>query len=189
LRTITLVRHGTPDWDFRTPIPGAALAHWLEGERAAALATTQRPSAELSAQVRHAGCVVVSPLRRSIESARAVAPGVDPIVDECFTEPALPSAPASASRLRFRPGVWTWLARSAWFCGWSRGVETFRAARARASRAAGTLAALATEHGDVVLIGHGLMNILIAAELRRLGWRGPRFPRPRHWAFAVYRRA
>lgn len=184
MSTITLVRHGTPDWDFRTPIAGAALARWLDGERAAALVPGQRPSAELSAHVRGTRCIVASPLRRSIESARLVAPALHPIIDECFTEPALPCA--LSSRLRLRPGAWTWLARSAWFCGWSAGVESFSAARARALLAGRRLVALAAEHGDVVLIGHGLMNILIAAQLRRLGWRGPRFPRPRHWAFAVY---
>ena len=185
--TITLVRHGTPDWDFRTPIAGAALARWLEGERDAALVPAQRPSEELLARVRGVRCVAASPLRRSIESARLVAPALHPMIDECFTEPALPCA--LTSRLRFRPEVWTWLARSAWFAGWSSGVESFSAARRRASVAARKLAALAAQHGDVVLIGHGLMNILIAGELRRLRWRSPRFPRPRHWAFAVYQGA
>jgi broad specificity phosphatase PhoE len=88
LPTITLVRHGTPDWDFRTPIAGAALARWLEGERDAALVPAQRPSEELLARVRGVRCVVASPLRRSIESARLVAPALHPMIDECFTEPA-----------------------------------------------------------------------------------------------------
>src|ERR1041385_4885291 len=72
LPTITLVGHGTPDWDFSTPIAGAALARWLEGERDAALVPAQRPSEELLARVRGVRCVVASPLRRSIESARLV---------------------------------------------------------------------------------------------------------------------
>jgi broad specificity phosphatase PhoE len=180
---IILARHGRPAWDFRTPIPGHALAQWLEGEDGAPLELSQQPSADLEHLVRSASCLMASPLRRSVESAHLVAPSTVPLIDEHFREPVLPSA--IHSRLRLRPDVWTWLARSAWFCGWSTGVESFKAARERASRAAGILIERA-EGGPVALIGHGLMNILIAAQLRTRGWRGPRFPPPRHWAFGVY---
>jgi len=127
---------------------------------------------------------MVSPLRRAIESAKIVAPDVTPVIDEHFREAALPSA--IHSRLRFPPWVWAAFARTAWFCGWSAGVESFAAARTRAALAAGILHAQAQRQSTVVLIGHGLMNILIARELRALRWRGPRFPPPRHWAFGVY---
>ena len=184
LPKIILARHGTPAWDFTTPISGRDLASWLEGERDAALQPIQRPSAELAQLVRGASCVIASPLRRSIESARLIAPAVVPLIDEQFREPPLPCD--IQSPLRLRPGIWTWLARSAWFCGWSAGVETFKAARKRAAEAARILVSRAEAHGTVALIGHGLMNILIAGRLRATGWMGPRFPRPRHWAFGVY---
>ena len=184
LPKIILARHGTPAWDFTTPISGRDLANWLEGERDAALQPIQRPSAELAQLVRSASCVIVSPLRRSIESASLIAPAVVPLIDEQFREPPLPFD--IQSPLRLRPGIWTWLARCAWFCGWSAGVETFKAARKRAAEAARILVSRAEAHGTVALIGHGLMNILIAGQLRTTGWMGPRFPRPRHWAFGVY---
>jgi len=175
-----------PAWDFRTPIPGRGLCQWLDGEREAGLERVQatRPSAELEQLVRSATCLMVSSLRRAIESAKIVAPDVTPVIDEHFSEAALPCA--IQSRLRFPPLVWAAFARTAWFCGWSPGVESFTAARTRAALAAGILHARAQRQSSVVLIGHGLMNILIARELQALGWRGPRFPRPRHWAFAVY---
>ena len=187
---IILARHGTPDWDFETPIPGHGLGARLEGERDAGLRNLQRPppSAELEQRIRGARCVIVSPLRRSIESARLLAPSVEPLIDDHFLEPALPCAIRSSWRLR--PGLWTGLARSAWFCGWSSDegadVESFRAARVRAGEAARVLICCAERHGSVALIGHGLMNILIAWRLRAAGWKGPRFPQPRHWAFGVY---
>ena len=184
LPRIILARHGTPAVDFKTPIPGHGLAQWLECERDAALASSQHPSAEVRRLATTAGCLTVSPLRRSVESARLIAPSSMALVDEHFREAALPSA--ITSRLRLRPGLWAALARTAWFCGWSAGVESFKAARERAAEAAQILIAHAEAHGSVALIGHGLMNILIAGRLRALRWKGPLFPRPRHWAFGVY---
>ncbi|HEY3219901.1 MAG TPA: histidine phosphatase family protein [Gemmatimonadales bacterium] len=184
--TIVLARHGRPAWDFRTPIPGHAFADWFRGEANAPLDSSPRPSAELEQLIRMAKCLVTSPLRRSRDSVDLLAPSTAPLIDPCFREAELPCA--IRSRLRLRPELWAWLARSAWFCGWSTGVESFTAARARASQAAMVLASHAKACGAVVLMGHGLMNILIARQLRRAGWTGPRFPRARHWAFAVYER-
>jgi broad specificity phosphatase PhoE len=184
---IILARHGRPAWDFRTPIPGHALAEWLRGEADAPLDESSRPSQELERLSRTAKCLVASPLRRSRDSAHVLVPSTAPLIDPCFREAELPSAIRSSVRLR--PGIWAWLARVAWFCGWSAGVESFRAARERASKAASVLTGHAEASGAVVLVGHGLMNILIAQRLRTAGWRGSRYPSPRHWTFGVYERA
>jgi len=186
---IVLARHGRPAWDFRTPIPGHALAEWLRGEADAPLDASSRPSEELERLSRAAKCLVASPLRRSRDSAHVVAPTTSPLIDPCFREAELPSAIRSG--LRLPPLIWSGLARLRWFCGWSAGVESFRAARARAAKAASVLTAHAEADGDgaVVLVGHGLMNILIARRLRSTGWHGPRWPSPRHWSFGVYERA
>ena len=184
---IVLARHGRPAWDFRTPIAGHELGAWRRGEDEAPLDLSSRPGPALADLIRTTACLVASPLRRSRDSARLLAPGVVPIVDARFREAELPSAIRSS--LRLRPGMWSWLARFAWFCGWSPGVETYREARARAASAAETLAAHARGRGEVVLVGHGLMNVFIAAALRRTGWRGPRLPSSQHWEFGVYERS
>jgi len=182
--TIVLARHGRPLWDFRTPIPGHAFAAWRRGEDDAPLDASHRPTTELVKVSRMATCLFASPLRRSRESTRLLDPTTMPRIDACFREAELPCA--FRSGLRLRPEAWSWLARSAWLCGWSAGVESFRAARERARQAASVLIGHAEQHGAVVLIGHGLMNFLIARQLRRNGWRGPRFPSSKHWAFDVY---
>lgn len=181
---IVLARHGRLIWDFATPIPGRAFGAWLQGENDAPIDPSHRPSAELQHLVRTADGVVASPLRRSRESASLLAPTGLPLIDECFREAELPFAISWG--LRVPPGIWAGLARVAWCCGWSPEVESFAAARGRAARAAGILAAHAGARGTVVLVGHGLMNILIAAKLRAAGWSGPVLPGQRHWGFAVY---
>ena len=181
---IVLARHGRLIWDFATPVSGRGFGEWLYGENHAPIDTSHRPSAELQDLVRTADGIVASPLRRSLESARLLAPAVVPLVDACFREAELPFTIASG--LRLPPIIWAGLARIAWFCGWSPGVETFRAARGRAAEAARALAVQAESRGAVVLVGHGLMNILIAARLRGAGWSGPLWLGQRHWGFAVY---
>jgi broad specificity phosphatase PhoE len=133
---------------------------------------------------RQAKCVCTSPLRRSRESAALLAPGITTLMDADFREAELPCG--FRSGLRLPPHLWGLVARSAWCCGWSTGVETFAAARQRAAQAAALLRARAARDGLVVLVGHGFLNILIAQHLRAAGWRGPRLPSQRHWGFAVY---
>src|SRR6267143_683880 len=120
-----LARHGKLDWDFKTPIPGHGLAAWLRGERDAPLDPSHRPSPELERVARAATRLIATPLRRSLESARILAPSAVPLVDAHFQEPDLPCAIRSGVRLS--PDVWAWLARAAWFCGWSAGVEPSKA--------------------------------------------------------------
>src|SRR6267378_2631572 len=131
---IILARHGRPAWDFQTPIPGHALDEWLRGEADAPLDSSPRPSAELEQLIRLAKCLVTSPLRRSRDSAQLLAPSATPLIDPCFREAELPSA--FRSGLRLRPELWAGLARSAWFFGWSAGVESFKSERERATKAA-----------------------------------------------------
>jgi len=183
---IVLARHGRILWDFLTLIPGYALGEWRRGEDAAPLDTSYRPppGAELERLIRTTAALIASPLRRSLESARLLAPAAAPLIDARFREAELPSA--IHSRVRLPAKVWAGLARAAWFAGWADGVESFRYARARAADAATILTEHAETHGGVVLVGHGLMNVLIARQLRAAGWRGPRVPSQRHWGFAIY---
>jgi len=186
VKTIVLVRHGRIAWPYLTLIPGYALSEWRRGEDAAPLDTSYRPrpGAELEQLIGTAASLIASPLRRSLESARLLAPATQPLIDARFREAELPAAIRSGVRLPAK--VWAGLARAAWFAGWADGVESFRDARVRAVSAAAILTEHAEARGAVVLVGHGLMNILIAGQLRTGGWRGPRLPSQRHWGFAVY---
>lgn len=181
---IILARHGRPLLNTGTPIPGHGLAAWLQAERDAPLDPASRPSAELEGIAQEAQLVVVSSLRRSRDSAALLRPPSSPTTDEDICEAPLPSA--FRSSLRLPPMVWAGIARAAWFCGWCAGVESFAAARRRAAHVAQRLQTLARERGDTLVIGHGLMNALIAGALRARGWRGPRFPSRAHWQFGRY---
>jgi broad specificity phosphatase PhoE len=168
------------------PFRGAPFAEWRRGEDNAPLDPVSRPGSALVQLVRAASCVIASPLRRSLESARLLAPAGVPVTDALFREADLPCGFRSAARLR--PDVWAVLARSAWFFGWADGMESFAATRVRAAGAAQLLTARAESHDTIAVVGHGMINIVIARELRAHGWRGPRVPSRRHWSFGLYRR-
>jgi broad specificity phosphatase PhoE len=186
--TVVLARHGKPVWDEKTPIAGSELAEWVRGRDAAPIDPSDPPpSAELLRIARSCRLLTTSQLRRSIESAKVVAaPHLTPQVNPVFQEVSTPTEIHSG--LRMPPKAWKAVARSAWYSGWSPGVESFAEARRRARLAAMILIELASAHQSVLLVGHGIFNGLIGRRLRRAGWRGPRLRPRRLWAFAVYER-
>jgi hypothetical protein len=40
-----------------------------------------------------------------------------------------------------------------------------------------------------MLIGHGIINRLLAKKLRSSGWKGPKNPGNNYWEYAVYEKA
>jgi broad specificity phosphatase PhoE len=151
-------------------VAGSRFATWVRDYDAASIDAAVPPPATLSARAEAMACIVTSNLKRARESARLVAPNRPILSDALFAEAEIPAA--IPLRLALAPRYWSVFARVLWFCGWSRGVESLREARVRAQRAAERLAALAVEHGSVMLVGHGMMNWLIARALRRGGWSG-----------------
>ena len=45
---------------------------------------------------------------------------------------------------------------------------------------------MAREHERVLFVGHGVYNRILANELRKSGWLGPKNPGSKHWSFGVY---
>lgn len=90
-------------------------------------------------------------------------------------------------RLRLPLNVWGILCRASWFLGYAGTVESRRAAIERAQSVARRLDELAPS-GPVTVIAHGIMNLLVASELRRLRWTGPRLPNHHHGGTSTFRR-
>jgi hypothetical protein len=107
-----------------------------------------------------------------------------PLIEEVFCEADLPYGHWNIPKLPL--SVWGVLFRLAWFCGYSSNVESLLRAEARALCAAKRLLALARKNGSVFLVGHGIMNMLIAKQLLAMGWSGPKRPVNKYWQFSVY---
>ena len=187
MNRIVLARHGQPDWDRDTPIAGSEMAKWNKGRDNAPLDPESRPSKRLVSFAKNSHLIATSELRRSIDSAKLLAPGRKPHVEPLFREVYLPTA--IHSRAKLPPKVWSATLRAAWHLGWSPGVESHKEAEARAILAAEELEKLAQRHHTVLLIGHGMMNGLIGRNLRRAGWKGPVLRARKHWAYTVYKKS
>ena len=177
---IVLMRHGKPVLSPTRWVYPMEMAAWIEGYDRADMAHGQ-PPADSRAQAASAAVIVSSATRRALSSAQALGRSPD-VVDALFGEAGLPVAPMRGPRLP--PSVWAAVFRTLWFFGWAWDAEPLTAARARAKAAAATLVALSVQ-GPVLLVGHGIMNGLIATELRALGWHGAR-PGGRHWNATAY---
>ncbi|CAN8140204.1 hypothetical protein THIOSC13_1770033 [uncultured Thiomicrorhabdus sp.] len=70
--------------------------------------------------------------------------------------------------------------------GYSKNSESLQEAKLRATEAVGKLKEIAYEHERVLFVGHGVYNRLLANELRKTGWSGPKNPGSKHWSFGIY---
>ncbi len=182
MHRIILVRHGEPDLAVAEKISGSEISRFLEAYNSAPLVSSSTPSDKLRFLADNA-TVICSPLPRSLESARRC--GVEPaIIDACFAESIPPHF--RSRRLKLTPKQWLFFSRILWLGGFSLHGESLYMARKRAKKAAEILLREAAKR-DVVLFGHGLFNIMIAARLSALGYRGPRVPARAFWEYGIYR--
>jgi len=184
-RSIILVRHGRSSLRAPKRLTSDGLRSTAVRYNEAGIRATPRPSALLRRRARAAGVIVCSDVRRAVESARVLDGTRRVLIDPLFREAGLPVRSRLPLRLSF--DSWVWIAVIAWFSGWARGTESLTAARRRARTAARRLIGLSTQHRSVMLVGHGVFNALVAAELQGRGWQGPRWKlTAAHWEFAAY---
>lgn len=128
--------------------------------------------------------VVCSNLERSIHSAKKLNFKQIHLSDALFKESDIPYFNQSIIKLP----VMTWLVilRILWLFGFNKNGESIKQAKNRAKYASKKLIELAEEHEKVILIGHGLMNRLIAKQLNYKNWKGPVSPGKRYWEFGIY---
>lgn len=182
---IILARHGRPLQDHRSGMGGREFDGWVAGLDQAPLDVTLAPPPSLVELAARARCIVTSTMRRSVESAALLAPGRPVLSEPLFVEAGMPAAAPGGVALRSHH--WGVLSRIAWFLGWSRGTESWPEARQRAGRAAARLGELAGEHGSVLLVGHGMMNMAIQRALRADRWSGGGW-RSAYWSHVILRR-
>lgn len=185
-QTITLARHGPVDAPWRTRIPGVDFARFAHDFRVAGIVSTSEPHLATRQQARDAHTLICSDLPRAVESMQLIAFGRYYLQDALFREAEVPT-PFRAS-IPLRAATWAVVARALWYIRKWPGTESPREAHERAKQAADVLEALAAQDGSVFLLGHGYFNAAIMRQLRRRGWRGPKFPSTRYWSAITYRR-
>lgn len=183
---IILVRHGRPDHRAASWSTPAGMKTWVERYNAANVVGSERPE-PLRRLADSAGIVVCSSLMRCVESRTHLGCDCTHLPDPLFAEAHLPYADLGYPLMPSR--FWRLTFRTAWFLGFANHSEPVAESRIRASEAADRLIELAETHGTVLLMGHKIMNALIATQLRRRGWRGPALPLlATYWGASRYRK-
>lgn len=181
-REIILMRHGQPALATLNKVSALEMKAWIDHYNQSKIGCQPIPQSSLHHAVR-ARVIVSSSAPRALSSVQAL--GLQPmLVDAVFCEAQLPWG--SLRRPRLSPLTWALILRLLWFCGYSGGVETVATAHERARAAAARLQSLATK-GPVLLLGHGLMNRMIAKHLLKEGWVREKANGNRYWSAAVYR--
>lgn len=178
---IILLRHGEPKIKFKKSVNAQELKQLVKEYVKTGI--SDLPPEKLNNQFK-SHYVVCSHLERSLQSARSLGFEKINLKDEVFAESNLPHFDQSIFKLPIM--VWLLSLRIMWLFGFSKNGESFVGAKMRAIQAAKKLNVLAHEHDKVILIGHGLMNRLIAKQLKINKWQGPDSPGKKYWAFGVY---
>ncbi|MEW8216998.1 MAG: histidine phosphatase family protein [Candidatus Thiodiazotropha taylori] len=179
---ITLLRHGSPDFEWQRKVRGSEFKV-LEQEYDNAT-INDRPPMDSVEQASHHLFVVCSDLNRSVDSAAALGVERIDLSERLFREMNLPYFDKVSVKLPLE--IWVIVLRTLWFMGFSKNSESYRAARSRAKVAAERLIELASEHRSVLLVGHGFINHYIAKELVGKGWIGPSSPGRKYWEYGTY---
>lgn len=167
---ICLVRHGEPEFDRSVWIAKNGVTDALEQYAGSTVSTVPPQTIRdllASDLVASRTIVVSSELSRARQSASLL--GFEDVeTSPLLNESLLPHPDSLPCRMPW--GFVLALCRSAWLVGYRRNADGLRADIARADTAASWLANLASTHGEVIALGHGIMHRLIMRRLTTRGW-------------------
>lgn len=183
---IILIRHGRPSIPVSPRTCHQGFRRYIDAYEEAGLDPSEVAPEELQDLVAELSVVFTSDKKRAHESAKALAPNAELVIDPLFVE--APLASPRVPLLRMRVPKWAVVARVLWYAGFHPGIEDYRKAKRRAARAADLLVAGASATKPVALVAHGFFNYLIGRELRRRGFRQSGSHRARFWNAVIYER-
>ena len=181
---IILIRHGQPAIALSPRAGHREFGTYIDAYEAAGLDPSSLPPRELADLVKELRFVFTSGLPRAHESARALAPHAELVVDPLFVEAPLASPPIPL--IRMRVPSWAVVARLLWHAGYHPQIEDYARARARAGAAADALIAKVKDGGAVALVAHGYFNAMIGRQLRRRGFARSGSHRVQYWNAIIY---
>lgn len=180
---IYLARHGRPALDRSRWLSWRGYKIWWAAYDEGGLAPDQTPGATLVDAAGAADAIFSSPLRRSVETAQAVAGEKAIQRNDVFVEAPLPPPPLPG--LRLPPKIWGGVARISWWIGFSGGQESRREAERRADAAVDVVLD-AAQSGVVLVCAHGWFNRMMRPVLLARGWRCTLDGRDQYWSVRRY---
>ncbi|WP_145997836.1 hypothetical protein [Vibrio sp. vnigr-6D03] len=185
---IVLMRHGQPELDLHSLKSQRFSSHDLGSlvleYESSDLNFSTLPSEQAIKAAQGCNIAVSSQLPRAISSVRML--GVEEVhhVQKCFRESDLPYLNWQTPKLNFL--CWAVIFRLCWLFGFAKNGEPIHEAKERARLGANYLSALANQHESVFLLGHGIMNRLIAKQLKSQGWKQTESTGESYWSYSVF---
>lgn len=181
---IILLRHGEPELELKGFISAKEFKNLVKQYNDAGI--RDEPPEKLKKYFK-SYYVICSNLERSIQSAIKLDINRINLTDNLFKEADIPHYDRGFIKLPV--GIWLIFFRIMCLFGFSQNGESFIQAKKRAVNAVKMLTALAEENEKLIIIGHGLMNRLIAKQLITEGWKGPVSPGKKYWQFGQYNKS
>ena len=183
-------RHGVPDTGNWEKILSKEMPKWIKVYNEAGVKEDYSPCSHSVSHVKNS-FVVCSTLQRSRHSAKLLQVN-NAKSYSLFCEVELPVI--NIPFVKFTPHVWSMIFRVFWFVGISKKTESKAQIAKRVSLACKTLEELAQKHTQVHLVGHGIMNRLIAQQLLKSGWKSEEVPEGKkyygfsYWEYSEFRK-
>ena len=186
-RRVVLIRHGRSSHVQFGWIDRDGFLRWREAYEAAGI--TDAPPEALLALLNEVTCVIASDTRRTVESARALAPERDVMTSPLLAE--LELAPPQIGRLRLPMTGWKLAFAGAWISRAVRRIALHSPSDEERVEAAAKLIDEVTEaHGSVAVVTHVWFRRQLIAKLIARGWEKESFKGgSRNWsAWSLTRR-
>jgi broad specificity phosphatase PhoE len=181
---ITLLRHAEPDINVHNSVSPADFTHFLNAyDKADIRKGVSPPTASINIATA-AAYTVCSPLKRSVQSAKALGIESIDLVDDQFRECEMPHANFLWPKLAIKK--WMAIFRLLQLCGYHKQVESFSDIKLRSKKCSKKLMTLSTQHPNVLFVGHGMLNYFIHKQLIQQGWSGDKKSPRDYWAFNTY---
>ena len=126
---------------------------------------------------------VSSGLRRSVESLELFHKKAD-YIDKLFAEVESPYSKRKMIKLPLY--TWGFWFKLLWRLGYSSGSGSYKESQEDAIKASLKLDEFSKSHGTILLLGHGLKNILIVKALKKRGWQESKKMSLKNWGYGVY---
>ncbi|HFQ61415.1 MAG TPA: histidine phosphatase family protein [Epsilonproteobacteria bacterium] len=167
MKQIILIRHAKVDIDNTIKIDAEALKKWVESYDIAPIVADSLPPEQTIILAKEADIVVSSTLRRAIDSAHVLGVKIEE-QNALFNEAGIPEV--NIPWLKLKAKTWLIVLRLMLLFGLGKKDVSLKASKKQASLAAERLVILSQEYENIVLVGHGGMNWLIAKALAKEGW-------------------
>ena len=180
---IILIRHAEVKIDKNTFVYAADIPKWIDVYNNAEIKKHFVAKEDILEILDSSDKIFCSALKRSSDSVAMYGKAIDK-KDSLFNEVGLPYPMWRGVKLPLM--FWAVLLRLMWLLGYKENGESVKEAKVRAKKITDKLVASCEMGLTVTLLGHGLMNRIIAQELLERGWTSQEKMGTENWDYGIF---